>query len=397
MSGNKMPVPNRDEGKAYRLERSVLTAASQINLGIQESCEPYNAVLLTLTYRNPDWSDWSPNDIRRFMTTVRNYLKRKGSPCRYVWVCELQKRGAPHYHVIFWLPPHIKFPKPDDSLWWTHGLTRIETAKHPVGYLVGYAKKNQDFSGMPKGVRVCGYGGLTEYQRKISRWWKSPNWLKKQVPQGTDIHPAKGGGWVDRDTGEWFPPEWSLTAVQGRLYMVKRTDQHLTQKPDWNVEYIDQKVLTPTREECDRETRNRMLARAEISRFMSGVHDRRIYLARKREDKDMPPFQEWMSHRIAIKQSLRQQNTQTEPKFTPQCITGSMGGVRPGEHQARDTCEDTFGTGDLENVRSIGSGNSRFRSSGGKHHGQPVYKMISQLVDQDEYLPDIDLDYDPYA
>lgn len=67
--------------------------------------------MVTLTYRNID--DWCTDDISYFMRLVRQWCKRRQIAVRYVWVAELQKRSAVHYHVVFWLPIGISLPKPD--------------------------------------------------------------------------------------------------------------------------------------------------------------------------------------------------------------------------------------------------------------------------------------------
>jgi Protein of unknown function (DUF3296). len=39
-------------------------------------------------------------------------MERRGHKLPYVWVAELQKRGALHYHVLLWLPRGLTLPNP---------------------------------------------------------------------------------------------------------------------------------------------------------------------------------------------------------------------------------------------------------------------------------------------
>ena len=80
--------------------------------------------MLTLTYR--EVGAWHPRHISELLQRVRVWLRRRGERLRYVWVGELQQRGALHYHVLCWLPRGLTLPKPDKQGWWTHGSTRIE-------------------------------------------------------------------------------------------------------------------------------------------------------------------------------------------------------------------------------------------------------------------------------
>jgi hypothetical protein len=86
-------------------------------------------------------------------------------PFRYVWVAELQKRGALHYHVAIWLPKRVQLPKFDKQGWWPHGSTQRLIAKNAVGYLMKYLSKISPFHKFPKGVRIHGFGGLTQQAR----------------------------------------------------------------------------------------------------------------------------------------------------------------------------------------------------------------------------------------
>ena len=81
------------------MKHGELTAARLHEEDLQKSKSRYRRAMVTLTYRNID--DWRADDVSYFMRLVRQWCKRREIEVRYVWVAELQKRGAVHYHVVF--------------------------------------------------------------------------------------------------------------------------------------------------------------------------------------------------------------------------------------------------------------------------------------------------------
>lgn len=132
---------------------------------------------------------------------------------------ELTKRLRPHYHLLFWLPRGIKLPKPDESGWWKHGSTRIEWAKHAVGYMAKYASKFVPEAAvhLPRGFRTHAVGGLNEESRREMRWWKSPLEAREHLGESADIRKVLGG-YADKLTGLFWPSPWRvLIQPDGRL------------------------------------------------------------------------------------------------------------------------------------------------------------------------------------
>lgn len=153
---------------------------------------------VTLTYRGVH--DWRPRHISNCLKTVRNWCKRRGVPLRYLWVAELQQRGALHYHLAIWLPKRIQLPKFDKQGWWPHGMTQRVIAKNAVGYLMKYLSKISPFHDFPRGVRLHGYGGLTQQARSICAWLNLPSWCKQRFGVG-ELRTINGRR-VVRETGE---------------------------------------------------------------------------------------------------------------------------------------------------------------------------------------------------
>ena len=166
--------------------------------------------MVTCTYR-PD-TRWQPRHISVFLKLARQWLKRRGHRFRYAWVAELTKAGVVHYHVVFWLPPRVKLPMPDDAGWWPHGSTRIEFAERPVGYLAKYASKGSEGQRLPRSARMYGAGGFCELLRQRRAWLMSPLYVRARCNPSDRPVRAKGGGWVLRSTGDWFPSFWRVVA-----------------------------------------------------------------------------------------------------------------------------------------------------------------------------------------
>jgi hypothetical protein len=110
------------EGRRRNLKRGVLSGARLIEFALAN--RRARRAMLTLTYRDID--AFEPRHISQLLKHIRHWLRRRGHRFHYVWVAELQGRGALHYHVLVWLPRGLSLPKPDKQGWWRHGSTRIE-------------------------------------------------------------------------------------------------------------------------------------------------------------------------------------------------------------------------------------------------------------------------------
>lgn len=211
---------DQEQARLARLRRSVLTAASLLQFQ-QLNFRPRMA-MLTLTYR--DVNGFEPRHISALLKHIRQWLSRRKKPFIYVWVAELQQRGALHYHVLIWLPRGLTLPKPDKQGWWTHGSTRIEWAKRPIGYLCKYVSKLDIKGGLPKGARLHGSGGFDQFARTIRQWFNLPTWLKHIAGVGSKFVRVKGIGLVDRDSGICLQSPWRVSCYGGRVFATKIFD-----------------------------------------------------------------------------------------------------------------------------------------------------------------------------
>lgn len=171
--------------------------------------------MLTLTYR--DVGAFEPCHISALIKHIRQWLQRRGYRMLYVWVAELQQRGALHYHVLIWLPKGLTLPKPDKQGWWPHGSTRIEWAKRPIGYLCKYVSKLDIAGGLPKGARLHGAGGFVQAAQQIRQWFNLPTWLKHLAGVGSRFVRVKGVGLVDRDSGICVQSPWRVSVCGKRV------------------------------------------------------------------------------------------------------------------------------------------------------------------------------------
>lgn len=201
------------QARLKRLRRSVTTAARLFAFGL--GTRQFKPAMLTLTYRDVD--GFRPGHISALLKHIRQWMKRKGHRMRYVWVAELQRRGALHYHVLLWLPRGLTLPKPDKQGWWPHGHTRIEWARNAVGYLCKYVSKFDGQAALPKGCRLHGSGGHDDFAKPIRRWFNLPTWLKSLAGVESCFVRVKGVGLVERGTGVCVPSPWRVSLVGARV------------------------------------------------------------------------------------------------------------------------------------------------------------------------------------
>lgn len=195
------------------MRKGIVTAAELL----KDAYPGRKAAMLTLTYADAD--AWRPGHIKELLRHVRQYLHRRGHGFPYVWVAELQKRGAIHYHICFWLPRGVKLPKPDQRGWWLHGSSRIEWARKPVGYMVKYASKGCDGLRLPDSARMHGCGGLDRDKRNTRAYRMAPAWVRECFEEDDQPRRAVGGGWFSKIRGDWLPSPWLVSYQGGKVIL----------------------------------------------------------------------------------------------------------------------------------------------------------------------------------
>ena len=222
-----------------RMARVVRGAASAVQDHMTRKKCRFKAAFITLTYRPGE--SWEPLDISKTMKCYRAWLKRRGHDLHAVWVAELQKRGAVHYHIVMWLPKGITPPFPDKQGWWTKGDTQAVWAKKPVSYITKYATKGTpgDMQ-FPKGCRLYGCYGIPI----PLAWFRAPTWLRELTKPGDTIkrrgpwycHYESGWGirtpWVVRSfTQDTITLDW-LGWPEGRVKKIEDIEANWTEWAD---------------------------------------------------------------------------------------------------------------------------------------------------------------------
>jgi hypothetical protein len=244
--------------RCRRLRRTVTEAAKFHEMfadwdSQQLGRSAYRKTFITLTYRNT--GEWERCHISRMVRLMRQWFHRRDAVCRFVWVAELQKRGALHYHLVVWVPRRLRLPRPDRCGWWPHGSSKIETARNPIGYMVKYATKTrpEDLLRLPKGVRLHGNGGHDDSARIALRETLLPEWARlrafvtrlNMANEQRDALIDAGeydpdddrcgvidrpvlqrctGGMVDLRTGEFIPSLWRVSFEHGSLIITKKME-----------------------------------------------------------------------------------------------------------------------------------------------------------------------------
>jgi hypothetical protein len=209
------------ERRVNRLKKSVW-ASGHLHGMVNNGFRPAQPWFVTLTYAKAN--AWAAKHVSEAFRGYRTWCKRKGVPCRYTWVAEIQPKrlestgdAVVHYHMLAWLPVGVTMPHWDRSTtyrgktvncFWPHGMTNTEVAKSGVGYLMKYLSKLGEMSRFPKGLRLYGIGGLDAPARSVRRWYNLPEWVKRTCGVG-DVSKV-GNAFVMVATGEILEPAYAV-------------------------------------------------------------------------------------------------------------------------------------------------------------------------------------------
>lgn len=209
-----------------RMRRGTITGARLLCESLQKGGFRYRTAFITLTYACDD--QWQRRHIAGLLKHYRHWLARRGHRLRCVWVAELTSRGRLHYHIVMFLPKGLTPPLPDKQGWWRHGMTQAKWAQNPVAYIAKYASKghmrwvDEDLKEyqFPKGARIHGRCGLEVSERRTVSWWLLPRYVREVAPNvGQWVVRAKGGGWLCRESGQWWPG-WQPERNRPRITLI---------------------------------------------------------------------------------------------------------------------------------------------------------------------------------
>jgi hypothetical protein len=235
------------EKRIKRLRRSVWGAGS-LHGAAARGHRPDVCHFVTLTYVGVD--DWRPDHVAAATERFRRHCARLRVRCRYLWVAELQKRGAVHYHLLVWLPRGVRMPHWDEPTrspsgravapFWPHGWTQVERARAGVGYLMKYVSKLDGQAEFPHGLRLYGVGGLDQQARAVRAWYNLPEWAKREHGVG-DLQRV-GSRLVVRETGELLPPMYAREFRPGAIVLHQLREM----PPRWHTGPYSRVSFTPS-------------------------------------------------------------------------------------------------------------------------------------------------------
>ena len=139
-----------DEQKQENKKRSLLQTRRNLRNILQSNAWQFNndngrpnvPLFITLTFRE-NITDLSTahGEFTRFIQRFNNRLYGKDEArIKYLAVPEFQKRGAVHYHVIFFNLPFIERIYDEINRIWRNGFTLVETIKN-LSHMVNYVAK----------------------------------------------------------------------------------------------------------------------------------------------------------------------------------------------------------------------------------------------------------------
>jgi hypothetical protein len=165
--------------------------------GVNAANYKYRAIMVTLTYRKAE--DWQPGQIRAYIKKTKERLGKR--VISYAWVMELQKRGVPHYHVLWIVRPYTRIRMPDKNGDWDYGFSNVVTNVKSVYYIISYLKKaNEVTAEYPKGGRIFAVWHCDKVFKESMRRFMFPAWLKEKLvdlPEDSNIQ-------VKRKNGKWY-------------------------------------------------------------------------------------------------------------------------------------------------------------------------------------------------
>jgi hypothetical protein len=206
--------PENTARRVRRLRRTVLSYAQAVEAGLTKGGARIAAVSLVLTWRYSN--GYRPAHIAQVIERYTDWLSRRDIPYAYLWVLETQSRGAPHLHVVFFVPYRTQLPWPTRIprrgrvVPWPHGIGKFERARS-ITAMVGYVAKAATKHNLPKGARVFGIGGVRREWKQAARWAALPTWLREKTVPGEKLVRVPGLGMRSAVTGDLIACPWYCT------------------------------------------------------------------------------------------------------------------------------------------------------------------------------------------
>ena len=154
LTGEVVDYPSPEERQRRRIARMRHIVWLAVNsMYDEQQAVGGRLVMLTLTYKGV--KDWSPRHISGCCRWLRDQQVKS-----YLWVAELQRRGAVHYHVLGLYAKGQRWIKPSASNGgWSRGHTWVTDDIRFPWYVMKYCQKGSKDGypiAFPKGLRLYG-------------------------------------------------------------------------------------------------------------------------------------------------------------------------------------------------------------------------------------------------
>lgn len=114
---------------------------SNANMHFNQNREPFKPIFITFTFKENVQDLTKANyEFRKFIQRFNYQYFNSSKYLQYVAVPEFQKRGAVHYHVVFFNLPFIEKIYDKIRELWGQGWTLVDTIKD-INHLINYVSK----------------------------------------------------------------------------------------------------------------------------------------------------------------------------------------------------------------------------------------------------------------
>jgi hypothetical protein len=118
-------------------------------------CAEKNLDKIMVGFTYAPGKEYSPGHMRDYLKKIKQMLGK--DLIGFAWVCEVQKRGAMHYHLMLCVTKGTRIPMPDKTGMWGFGSTSVAKARS-FYYICSYIGKEyqKDLSRYPRSCRLYG-------------------------------------------------------------------------------------------------------------------------------------------------------------------------------------------------------------------------------------------------
>lgn len=182
---------------------------------------------ITLTY--PGIFPTDSKVYKRHLAEYRRRFEKKYCACKAIWRLEFQKRGAPHYHILYFDAPYIPV-KAWSSLWadvvHSDDINHRKAGVH-VRLVTGNLSRELISSYVGKYVGKVDEQSVSAAQQKPGRWWGKWN-IEEPEPERIEMTESEAQVFIAkflmaRKRSDWIPPDPLTCTVFGEALGTDKT------------------------------------------------------------------------------------------------------------------------------------------------------------------------------